>query len=211
MRKLLVFSALSTVPFPTAAASNKPEVAEAIGAVISAEAQLYGDIPGDVTPCVKPPTAGGSLDRLSVERASLVRITLGRDDPGLRREYRRKYEGYARLGRWARPYADGRGKIIYLGSREAWELDEAARAATDAKHHAGTWTIKGGWLSPPYRLCRSGDATPTLELSLPVFQSNFAFVAAKFDCALCGHGTTYALRRTSDRWQVIAEIVHWVS
>lgn len=54
-------------------------------------------------------------------------------------------------------------------------------------------------------------AEPSVVLSAPVFTARTAFIRVEYLCALCGNGSTYALRRIDGRWQVIAVLNHWVS
>ena len=71
--------------------------------------------------------------------------------------------------------------------------------------------IEPEWLTPAFRLCNPSDEWRKLTLASPAVRGDLAFVYADYDCPLCGHGVFYALRRKGEKWEIVAEVLSWIS
>lgn len=210
MRALSILALLAASPAAAAGGPSGGDDAVAIvRAVIAAEAAGYGNIPGDVVPCLIPTTAGSTFDGRRELRGRLAQ-TMAR--PGADPSLRRNYEDASSLYGWQKISAADPDRLVLPPPTELRSLADAVAAIVAGPvPPLAIRRIEVGWLTPPYRLCGRRHRPPTLSLSSPVIRGDLAFVGAEFDCVMCGHGMTYALRRTGTGWAIIAEVTHWES
>jgi hypothetical protein len=201
---LLTFSLLLLEPsaIATALDGKRQEAISVLRAVVAREAQDYGDIPGDVVPCVKP-----TIQETTFGHTSMVRMRLA---PPATLQAPDIFAGPSWLPHWQRLNVDA-DRIYDVEEDEQQALSTAAAEVARDSDPPILNRVDKAWLEAPYRLCGSGDGTPSLEVTSPGIAGDLAFVSVSFDCVLCGHGRTYALRRIGPRWRIVAEVLTWVS
>jgi hypothetical protein len=194
-----------------AAASNaqppKADAVQILRAVIAREARDYGEIPGDVRPCVKRTLTQSSFDALRRNRARPVPVTPARKVIGPS-----SMIGDRIVFHWMAEVPGDATKLAELPERERREISAAFDAIVARGETARlVRAVDPGWLTSPYRLCRKGRRVPSLQLTSPAIQGDIAFVQVDFDCVLCGHGGSYVLWRTRSGWRIVAEQWSWFS
>ncbi|MDB5675748.1 MAG: hypothetical protein JWM65_2730 [Sphingomonas bacterium] len=128
-----------------------------------------------------------------------------------------KPDDYPRDMRWAGTrgllHANADWRAVGASESELREINRDFASLVDALRQP----IVGHYISPDLlsanmRLVDDGNfCSPKLKLSAPAFRGETAFIDSSYNCALCGLGATFALRRRDGHWQIAAEWVHWVS
>ena len=187
MNKLLAFCAAAAFLSGAAhAASEREDAAAVLRTVIRVEAEGLRSWSNGPVACVSPTIEEATSDLF-------------------RSRHRRRVEVHFRWGR----LPDGRH--IELEPTEVRQLADAVAAIVAEDPRPPSFgTVASDWLTSPFRLCDQ-ERLGLLSLSSPAFHGDLAFVAVEFECALCGHGIDYALRRRDGRWEIVAELTRWVS
>jgi hypothetical protein len=190
--------ALSSSPAP--AATEGGEGAAIIGAVVRLEAESLRSWSDGPVACASPTVEGSTFEWLERKR-----------DEAAAAESRPRLEEPVIAFRYGPTPGDPDGRMIELEPDEQQRLAEAVDAiAAGNGERPPLAKLRSEWLTPPFRLCDQ-EEVGLLELSSPVIYGDFAFVSVEFDCAMCGHGIDFALRRRGKAWVIVAENMRWVS
>lgn len=184
------------------------EAAAILKVVIKREAHDYGDIPGDVRPCVQSRLAEPTFDSLRRGIAHPPRINLPRAGVLTAADFGPPSPEYP----WNKLDPRDPTRLKRLDAAEHRELTSAvARIVKRGKLPPVARAVDASSLSAPFDRCARDGQLPRLQLSAPDVAGDLAFVQAEFDCVLCGHGSLYALRRRANGWEIVAEWTDWMS
>ncbi|HEY0311466.1 MAG TPA: hypothetical protein VGC56_03130 [Allosphingosinicella sp.] len=208
LQPLILAWLIAAAPVGSEGVRPAGEAAAILEVVIRSEARDYGDIPGDVRPCVQSILAEPTFDSLRRSIAHPPKINLPPGGVLTAADFGPPSAEYP----WDKLDPRDPTKLKRLDAAEQRELTSAvSRILKRGKLPPVARAVYPSSLAPPFARCKRDGQLPRLRLSAPDLAGELAFVQAEFECVLCGHGTLYALRRGTSGWEIVAEWTNWMS
>ena len=202
MKSLLLAAAMILASGPALARTEREDAVDVLRVVIQAEAEGLRSWSSGPAACASPVIAESTFD----DRRRAAQPASGSEsaDPAQRPIPRVRFLMRRQPG-------GPEGPMTEPEAREARDLADAVEAIVAGERKAPLVTrLESAWMIPPFRLCDE-KRLGLLQLTSPVISGDLAFVSAEFDCALCGHGIDFALRRRGKAWVIVGENMRWVS
>lgn len=211
---ILLAAALIAQPLQAQNAAPADDARAAIAAVLAHQTSMRGmesSAQTCVVPALAPPPAAAGADNPMMPEQS-VRISFQwhvpeapavvRPPPQFRPDGRRQ-----RRERAPDPIRPAPVPAELAQRLDALRAEAARNTAAPAIEE-----VDAAQVTAPMRLQAEQQGCAPLQLSVPAFAGDTAFVETAYACGTtCGNGSLYALQRREGRWEVVAVADTWIS